>query len=254
MTRDFNLDEIIDPDNIDLSSFKLKDHLNPRFWDKKDGSYVLKKKLRDHFLLLADDFFDSLEIDFMDIEDIILTGSIANYNWSNYSDVDIHIKIDFSNIDIDKELLSDYFSAKKSRWGDSHDVKIYGLDVEITVKDTNEIENSTGIYSLINNKWVLTPSKDVKISNIGDIKEKSAYYMDMIDSLYKYFNKNQYMFVYNKTDKIKNKIKKMRQGGLEEGGEYSVENLVFKVLRRTGYIEKLYDLENLAYDKLYSLK
>ena len=61
------------------------------------------------------------------------------------------------------------------------------------------------------------------------------------------------MFVI-KIKKYKDKLKKYRTCGLEKDGEYSDENLVFKVLRRNGYIEKLFDFENKYIDKQLSLK
>ena len=45
----------------------------------------------------------------------------------------------------------------------------------------------------------------------------------------------------------------MRQTGLDREGEYSYENITFKVLRRVGLLDKLADLETLAYDKSLSM-
>ena len=38
-----------------------------------------------------------------------LTGSLANYNWSSFSDVDLHIIVDFSQIDENYELVKGFF-------------------------------------------------------------------------------------------------------------------------------------------------
>ena len=53
---------------------------------------------------------------------------------------------------------------------------------------------------------------------------------------------------------ISEKIKKMRQSGLDSGGEFSVENIVFKVLRRNGMLDRLYDIKTVAYDKEVTLE
>jgi hypothetical protein len=53
--------------------------------------------------------------------------------------------------------------------------------------------------------------------------------------------------------KYKEKIKNYRQAGLEKNGEFSNENLVFKVLRRSGYIDKLYNFQDKLIDKKLSL-
>ena len=52
---------------------------------------------------------------------------------------------------------------------------------------------------------------------------------------------------------LKEKIKKMRQTGLDREGEYSYENIAFKVLRRMEFLDKLSELETLAYDKSLTL-
>lgn len=253
MGVELNLDEILSSDDVDLSSFKIKDHLDPKIWENIGGKTKLNPKVRNKLLLIADDFFDSLELDFVDIKDIIFTGSLANYNWSNYSDIDLHIVLDFKEIDENIDIIKNYFNAKKAYWGEEHSIKIYGYDVEIYVQDKGEKHYSTGIYSVLHNKWVIRPLKDQKIEDREFIKKKASGYMNLIDRLETYYNKGQYNFLLRKIDKIKDKLKLMRQSGLESNGEFSNENLIFKVLRRTGYIEKLYDLQLKSYDKAFSI-
>jgi hypothetical protein len=60
--------------------------------------------------------------------------------------------------------------------------------------------------------------------------------------------------VIEKIDSVKDRLKKYRSCGLEKDGEYSYENLVFKFLRRNGYIQKLFDFENEIMDKRLSLE
>lgn len=253
MNRDINLDEILNPEDVDLSSFKIKDHLDPKIWDIKDGKYVLKPNIRERLIVLADDFYDSLDLDFVDIEDIIFTGSLANYNWSNFSDIDLHIVLDFAEVDKNEELVKGFFNARKAAWNDEHDVKILGYDVEVYVQDKKEKHFSTGVYSILGNKWLIKPSKDQKIEDREFIKKKASDFMNLIDGLESFYEKGYYNYLIKKIDRIKEKIKNMRQEGLESKGEFSKENLIFKVLRRTGYIEKLYDLQTKAYDKAFSL-
>lgn len=253
MIRDINLDEILNPEDVDLSSFKIKDHLDPQIWDYKNGIYTLKPKIRQKLLVLADDFYDSLDLDFVDIKDIIFTGSLANFNWSNFSDIDLHIVLDFGEVDKNEELVKGFFNSRKAAWNDEHDVKILGYDVEVYVQDRKEKHFSTGVYSILHNKWLIKPSKDQKIENKEFIKKKASDFMNLIDSLESFYEKGYYNYLIRKIDKIKEKIKKMRQEGLESKGEFSKENLIFKVLRRTGYIEKLYDLQIKAYDRAFSL-
>jgi len=55
-------------------------------------------------------------------------------------------------------------------------------------------------------------------------------------------------------EKIKDRLKDYRSAGLEREGEYSYENLVFKFLRRNGYLSKLEDFKNKITDKKLSLE
>ena len=54
--------------------------------------------------------------------------------------------------------------------------------------------------------------------------------------------------------KIKDKLKDYRQSGLNKDGEFSYENLVFKYLRRSGHIGKLFDEKTKIKDKELSVE
>jgi hypothetical protein len=51
---------------------------------------------------------------------------------------------------------------------------------------------------------------------------------------------------------IKDEIGKLRKAGLDRAGEFSVENMVFKELRRDGTIEEIIDTLADLYSKIYS--
>ena len=61
----------------------------------------------------------------------------------------------------------------------------------------------------------------------------------------------EYDELMKKLKKVWKKIKDGRQAGLEREGEYSIENLVFKLLRRNGYIQRIMDVRKKAYDKQF---
>ena len=236
--------------SIDLSGFQMQERLNPKVWDGEE----LKPEIRKNLLKIADDYFESLEIPGVDIEDVTFTGSLANYNWSQYSDIDLHILIDYKEVPVEESLVQDFLRTKSSSWNQNHDVKIYGYDVELYVQDVSEEHVSSGVYSILKNKWLVKPEKKpIKIDNIN-VKLKSNRIMDDIDDLYDEMKKEKnYEEIVSKADKIKDKIKKMRQAGLDKAGEFSVENMVFKVLRRNGMLDRLSDIKTIAYDKLVSL-
>ena len=96
---------------------------------------------------IAQDFYNSLETD-AELKDVTFTGSLANYNWSKYSDVDLHLIVDYKDVNDDQDLVKDYFNAKKSIWNRNHDIFIDGYEVEVYVQDNNEPHTSSGVYSV----------------------------------------------------------------------------------------------------------
>lgn len=233
-----------------VQSFKTKDSLSSEIFEKKDGEFFMHDEVRKKLLEITDDFIEFLGVEFF-IHDVVLTGSLANYNWSSYSDVDLHILIDYEESKYDIEILKEFFDAKKNIWNEQHDIKIKDYDVEIYVQDVNEPHVSSGVYSILKNKWVVKPKGDeVKIDD-RKILEKGDEYAKKIDKLVT-LSKNEN--VLQQIDTLRKKIKEFRQSGLEDGGEYSYENLTFKLLRRNGYIKKLLDLKSQLADKKLSLK
>jgi len=235
-----------DEDKKIIKSFKPKDSLSEQIFDGSDGEFSMRDDIRKNLLKISNDFIESLGIEFF-IHDIVLTGSLANYNWSNYSDVDLHILIDFKETDYNLDLLKEFFDAKKNVWNEKHNITVKGYDVELYVQDIDEEHVSSGVYSILNDKWIVEPDK-VK-SNIDDnmILQKSEEYMKKIDLLIKKEGPIESI------EGLRKKLKEFRQSGLESGGEYSYENLTFKLLRRNGYIEKLLKLKTTLIDKKLSI-
>ena len=118
----------------------MQDKLNPKIWHKEQN---MKSDVRKTLLKIADDYFESLEIPGVDIEDVTMTGSLANYNWSKYSDIDLHIVVDFSKFKAPKKIVKQFFDAVRMRWNDVHDIFVKGYEVEIYVEDEGEEHRST---------------------------------------------------------------------------------------------------------------
>ena len=158
--------EVVKPEDIDLSSFKTRDILNPKIWDENSK---LKTDIRTRLLMIADDFFETLDIPWVDIDDIVLTGSLANYNWSQYSDVDLHVLVNYKDIDENLELAKEYLTSKKNLWNDKHNIKIKSFDVELYTQDISEKHVSTGVYSIFWDKWLIKPSKGDKSIDVKKV-------------------------------------------------------------------------------------
>lgn len=243
------LEELTDPENIDVSSLAQKDTLDPDFWDDQD----LNPTIVDRLYNIAKAFFESLELDTnIKFKDVILTGSLASYNWSTFSDVDLHILIDFNQLD-SVDLYKDYFRQKSVNWNRTHDIHMKGHEVEIYIQDSNEAHHAKGIYSILNNRWDKLPSKYNKYIDFKSVKYKASSLMAEIDDVYEDYANKDYSTALKNAEKLMEKIKKYRRIGLEDEGVYSIENLVFKVLRRNDYLKKLSSLKILSYDKKMSI-
>ena len=246
------LNEENDPESVDLSSFKIHDELDQDFWNQPGDK--LDPQIREKLMIIANDFYNSLEVGDMPYDDVTFTGSLAAYNYSRFSDVDLHILLDFKNIDENVDLVREYFNAMKSIWNRLHDIYIKGYEVEIYLQDINDPHEAQGLYSIMNDEWLKKPVMKKHDFDKDNVKKKAASLMDQIDRLDGLIGDKKYEEAEKYADKLKEKIRKMRKTGLETVGSYSVENLAFKVLRRNDYLGKLSDAKRNAYDKMMSLK
>lgn len=237
-----------------IKSFDAQEELNPKIWKEKNGKYSMDPKVRENLLEIANLFIDFLGVDVL-ITDIIMIGSLVNYNWSKYSDIDLHIVINYGQFpDNTKDLYVEFFDLKKVIFNDRHDIKIFGYDVECFVQDEVETTFSSGIYSVYYDMWVNEPKKiGTKNIDLNLVKEKAEQWMRVIDGVVDNIKDETPETIKSLIKKYKQKLKKFRNCGLEKGGELSVENLVFKLLRRNGYIGKLYDIPTEVVDKKLSM-
>ena len=231
------LKEVVEPDNVDVSSIKMNDTLSPLIWDGEK----LKPEVRKTLLMNAKRFIEFSDVGDLQYDDIMLTGSMANYNYSENSDLDVHIILDFVQISENKEFIGDFFKLKKQLWADKLPIQIKGHDVEMYFQDSKEPHHSSGTYSLMKNDWIRKPTKKIVNIDTADVQLKSADLMNAIEDLES--NKDEKNFL-KKHEQLKTKIKKYRQTGLDNAGEFSSENLVFKILRNTGYLEKMVEMKN----------
>lgn len=239
-------------ENLDIvKSFEAKEELCPEIFEEIEGSYIMIDDVREKLLEISNRFLDFIGIE-IEAEDIYLTGSLANYNWSDYSDVDLHILVDFSQFDAEPEILAELFDAKRYSWNLSRKITIKGFDVELYIQNIEESHTSSGVYSIETNEWVVEPISEPHEIDQELILSKAENYMRAIDKLVDAEESGE--DVSEEEDDLKRKLKKFRQGGLERGGEFSYENLVFKLLRRNSYIEKLFSSRKRIEDKRLSIE
>ena len=212
--------------------------LNPQLW----RSGQLDPEVKQHLLKIAEHFEEFVGID-LEIRDITITGSNANYTWTQHSDMDLHLVVAGTPTDQEREL----YSAKKSLWSEQHDIRIRGHEVECYVQGEDEPHHSTGVYSLANDSWVIKPQKT---RPTFDDNAVDAKYQDLSRIVTRAITQGQLPDL----ERVKDKITKMRKAGLERAGEWSTENLVFKELRREGMIDQLTDRIRELEDQALSLE
>jgi len=229
----------------ELSTYNLDDavkfhrRLNPVLWGRDEH---LLPEVRDKLLRIAADFQEFLGVEDLKVKDITISGSNAAYSYTKQSDIDLHLVVEMPSDPVYQEL----FAAKKYQYNNEHDITIGGADVELYVQPEDQPHHSQGIYSIKNSDWVKVPQR--KRSQIDDtcVLAKVDDLTNRIQSAVASKNKES-------MDTLWNKIKIMRQSGLENHGEFGCENVAFKLLRNNGSIGALKSAITAAQDRELSL-
>jgi len=218
-----------------LTEYETQSTLNPALWNGE----CLKKGLSYKFLRIAQAFYKFLDLpDNVQVLDVLLIGSNANYNWTDKSDIDLHVVINYQAVAKNLHLVKNLMMAKKSIWSNNYPLTYKGMDIELYAQDWNDrLHSSVGQYSLMRGKWLKKPSSDVISIDDEVIDAKMAPLQYEIERLEENDPKLEYRIKH-----ILDRLYKMRQTGLEAEGEYSIENLAFKKLRNKGLLARLKDL------------
>ena len=218
-----------------LHEYETQSTLNPKLWDGDQ----LKEGLSNKFLRIANAFYDFLEVpDTAQVLDVLLIGSNANYNWTDKSDIDLHVVIDYQSVGDNLHLVKNLMMAKKSIWSTNYPLTYKGMDIELYAQDWNDrLHSSVGQYSLMKSKWLKKPNADVISIDDEVIDAKMAPLQYEIENLKEQDPKLEF-----KIKHVLQRLYKMRQTGLEAEGEYSIENLAFKKLRNKGLLARLKEM------------
>ena len=196
--------------------------LNPVLWDNNR----LRPEVREKLLKIARHFALYLNVPRLYLKDVTLSGSSANYNYSEYSDIDLHLVVGKTNGN------DELFSAKKNLYNNEHNLAIGNIPVELYVQPADQKHHSAGIYSVLDDKWITEPVHEEPTIDPKDIKAKARNYASKINSAMRSGD-------LAKCRETMEELRRLRKAGLEAGGEQSVENLAFKLLRARGQIDKM---------------
>ena len=231
---------------IEDISLQYHNNLNPKLWD--DGQ--LKPEVRGKLIQFAETWRDFAMIPKEMVQDIVMTGGNANYNYTDQSDIDVHLVVDRDGFGMPRDFIDQFLQDKKILWTMTHpDIKVYGYPLEPYAQDPAEsIPMNQGQYSLMNAQWIQMPS-NLNLDFTGNkvLQDKVDHYKHVVDRLIRSSASSAAL------KGIKNKITAARGPAIAKGGEFSLENLVFKELRNQGYIDKIDMYLKSEQDKALSL-
>ena len=212
--------------------------LNPKLWHNEELDLEVSTKLQE----IAEAFEKFIGID-LPVIDYTITGSNANYTWTDHSDLDLHLIVKGTVTDAEREL----YNAKKALWAEQHTITVRGLPVECYVQGEQEEHHSTGVFSIAKDQWLVEPKKiKPEVDDSAVERKKDSMVHDMETALL-----SQDL---ERLRRVKERITEMRKAGLDRAGEWSVENLVFKILRNLGLIDKISEKIRELEDKELSLE
>lgn len=221
--------------------------LNEKIW-QSDGKLIpiVKEKL----LKIAKRFLEDFTTP-VSVKNFYLVGSLASYQWTATSDIDLHLTVDVNEPHADKNV-DDYFDLKKDFFNKSHNIFIKGYKVEININEEEaekaQFWKNKPVYDVFNDIWIKKPNTNTRRLNDPIVLKLSEYFDYKIDTL---ISQKAPSSDFNK---LKSTIKALRKQGLKHDGEYSIGNLIFKHLRNSSSNKKLFDYKNQMDDKELSLE
>lgn len=212
-------------------SIKYQVDLNDKVWD---SNHKIHPEVREQLLAVAREFEEFVDANF-EVVDVILTGSLANYNWTEHSDLDVHIIVDLTEDDLDNSIvdIQNVFRTKKYLWNEYHSIEIEGFPVEPYIQLADEEIEATAIYSLVLDRWIRKPKRENVTIDRFSIRNKADELIATIDKII------EFDVGINAAEAVEKKIYQIRKSGLDKRGEMSTENLVFKEVRNSGSIDRL---------------
>ena len=209
----------------------MQKELNPKIWEDKK----LKRDVRETIIDIVSEFMDNLIIP-VEILDVRVVGSNASYNYTEHSDLDVHIISNLELVGSPTEIVQALYNSERSNFNRTHNIKIKGIDVELYVEDVNSSVTSNGIYSVIDDIWI----KEPQIIKERSVKIDKKELRDLVNSVKSVLDDGD-------SDDIKdciNMLYLMRKDSIAIDGEYGVGNLLFKEIRNRGLLSALKDKYN----------
>lgn len=207
---------------------QVHNNLNPKLWNSDNE---LLPEVREKIISIVKQFEEDLDNIPINIVDIQLVGSNCSFNYTDHSDLDVHIMCNFEVIPINPEILQTVYNVKKTEFNKNYDISIKGIEVEMYVQDIKSSTTSNGIYSLCDDEWIKFPKPITNITHYDTSEEVS-----------KWKKKIEHVLLFKDREDIVNAINTlylMRTNSIQVDGEYGKGNQIFKDIRNLGLLDEL---------------
>jgi hypothetical protein len=226
------------------ASIKRHSRLNPKLW----RGDILKPDVRESLLRFGRAWQGYAKIPEEAVHDVLFVGGNASYYYGEDSDIDVHLLIDKASLG-HGEIIDEFLDDRKSLWTMKHNVTVRGYPLEPYAQDLSEsVPQGQGVYSLIHETWIDRPVlTKYDPDHDAQLARKVVHWKRTIDKAIEDGGAEHLSM-------LKEKLKDMRTRAIKSGGELSQNNLVFKELRNSGYLDRLKEKKRAEVDKELSLK
>lgn len=203
----------------------IQDELNPVLWSDNK----LRPEIKEKIMELVNEFNSTLDIP-LTVLDINIVGSNASYNYTDKSDVDVHIITNFEEYGYPKEFIEAAMNAFKANFNNKYDITYGGYNVEVYVEDVKSSPQSNGIYSVVRDEWIKEP---IKLQPIDvDLEPEYSLFVDRINSILDNGTEEDIL-------RVIDDLYLLRRNSLVVDGEFGKGNLIFKTIRNDGLLDAL---------------
>lgn len=210
---------------LNESMITVQDELNPVLWSDNK----LRPEIKEKIMELVNEFNSTLDIP-LTVLDINIVGSNASYNYTDKSDVDVHIITNFEEYGYPKEFIEAAMNSFKTNFNNKYDVNYGGYNVEIYVEDVKSSPNSNGIYSVVRDEWIKEP---IKLQPIDvDLEPEYSLFVDRINGILDTGTEEDII-------RVIDDLYLLRRNSLVVDGEFGKGNLIFKTIRNDGLLDAL---------------
>ena len=206
--------------------FEIHQHLNPILWENNQ----LRPEVRSKILDIVNEFIACCDIP-LHVVSVHIVGSQASFNYTEHSDLDVHLISNFELLDCDATVLQAAYNAVKAKFNSDYDLTIKGIDVELYVEDVRSTVLSNGIYSVTSDCWVKFP-QPIYLTNDIDVEDEVLLWKNLIDAELQKQDANR-------VQQLIDDLYLLRKTSLDTDGEYGEGNQLFKELRNLGLLDKL---------------